>query len=151
MKIYTDITIIIRIMQKLFMRDIQGKEWMRGRGWRGRCNMVSTGWECYLPWLNGRYLFASNAGSGSIAAGITKFTSYTSSHGTEIFPPPWNGAKNSLPLLEKWDAAIWQNFQAFWRINVGRKLSLFLPAKRKLGWQMRFIFCLDWKLVVSVN
>lgn len=43
MKIYTNITIIIRIMQKLFVRDIEGKEWMRGRGWRGRCNMVSTG------------------------------------------------------------------------------------------------------------
>lgn len=140
-------------MERLFVRDVPTERGWEGRGWRGRCNVVFYHGrrECYFPWLNESYLFASNAGSGGIAAGITKFTSYTSSRGTEIFPPAWNGAKNSLPLVEKWDAAIWQNFQAFWRINVGRKLSLFLPAKRKLGWQMRFIFCLGWKLAVSVN
>lgn len=54
----------------------------RSRGRGDRCNVVSTGGEYHFPWLNERYLFASNAGSGGIAAGITKFTS---SHGTEYF------------------------------------------------------------------
>lgn len=148
MKIYTNITIIIRIMQKLFVRDIEGKEWMRGRGWRGRCNMVSTGGVDAIcrGWTS--VIYSRRTPEAAASPRELRNLPRTSSHGTEIFPPrSWKFP----PPLEKWNAAIWQNFHAFWRINVGRKLSLFPPAKRELGWQMRFIFCLGWKLVLSVN